>query len=414
MREHIDLTDIPEERHVYLDDVYEPDPYEGHETNWGPVVVVVVILVAILAAARCFASDRDKLALAEAEAFAQVSQRRTLPNDFDIKPNRQTAIPRIAFAAAQGSETAVKRHVVVFTADWCGPCKAMHAANGDGNDQVEFTYVDCEGQRPREIHASHWKDAIGLINAKNPIPLATWYDGHDQLRYVSGYLTTRQILERIGKSDPPPIAYAASGSATIHARQQIRDMLAWFRKYAGDKAELRLSRTGKQKFELLSAGVDYSLPAIMGNFGRIEVTTSGPLPVQNLALNYQIDGEDLVIDPDAIRFRGMIARLGKNQEVSAIDPVTLLTIAGALNSLWQLLHPSCDLEVGGNISCEATLSDGVLSIKFTDCPRLRIKALWQWLLGVQEVQISEEQVRIIFEPQKSLFPIRERVFAVED
>ena len=397
-----------------IDDVYEHDPYEGHdEPNWRPVFIVVMILAAILAVSRCFAGDRDRLALAEAEAYAQISQRRVLPNDFEQK--QRPAVPRIAIAASSSPEVPAKRHVVVFTSKSCGPCQAMKAANGDGNDQIEYRYVDCEEPRPRDIHSKHWKDSIDLISSGSPIPLTTFYDANDQLRYVSGYLTTRQVMERIDRSSPPPVASAGVGSATIHARQQIRDVIAWFKKYAGGKSEIRWDRTGNQTFPLLSAGTDYSPEAIFGRSGRLEANSPGSLfPVQRIAFGYLIDGDDLTIDADAIRFRGMLAKLRQEQEVSAVDPITLLTIAGALNSLWQLIHPLCDLEIGGNVTCEATLEGEVLLIKFTDCPRIRIKALWQWLLGVQELRISEEQVKLIFEPQRSMFPIRERTFAVEE
>ena len=101
--------------------------------------------------------------------------------------------------------------------------------------------------------------------------------------------------------------------------------------------------------------------------------------------------------------------------VKFIDPSTALTIFGIIRGLWEIAHPEVDLQLPGRISASVTLKDDSFLIDFTDPPRVRIKAYWEWMIGIDWVTISDNVAHFEMEPQpRSLFPILSREFAITD
>lgn len=215
---------------------------------------------------------------------------------------------------------------------------------------------------------------------------------------------------------------AASGCAgEIQASSQIRTALDWWRKNVGTGRQAKFSwdRTGANSFPLLAKG-DWSAKALFGEAGRIDLAVTGAvgLPVDAGGFSYRILGPDVVINADPIVIPGLATRLGpaNSQQISGavpaqlVDPLTAWSIFSMLREIWQLLHPTCDLQLGGRISASAVLSDETLVLDFQECPSIKFVALFTFQLRVVRVEINESSVRLIFSGSRI---VKERTFHVK-
>jgi hypothetical protein len=329
---------------------------------------------------------REQLYVADAESRNQAANRRELPNDFDKQPAGQVV------AASPIAMT-------VYTMDGCVPCQQMLRMVGTGDSRIKLTWTKTEP--PAGIPALR--------------PVTVWTSPQGVTTYRVGVSSLADLI-RCYESDTTP--QHAIGAAPLRVRGLIVDGIGKFRQYAGESATVKWDRTGKQSFDLLHAGTDWSAESLFGLSGRMEVSApTSPLLVKQAGFGYRVQGDDIAIDLDPIVLSGLAKRPSGavGAEPAGFDPLTVLTILQVIRGIWLALHPTCDLELGGNVACVATLTGDVVTVKFSEGPRLRITAYWQWLLGVDTVIVSPDKIRVEFVNQPGvMFPIRSREWMVTE
>jgi hypothetical protein len=276
------------------------------------------------------------------------------------------------------------------------------------NDQIQL------------IHSSPNEPCPRLTLYQNGVPRKTW-EGYQDPVFLS------HELRRAWDSAPTPeFNVATAGQAgTIHARPQIHGVLAWWAKSlgAGTKVSVNWDRTGAQTFPLLAKG-DWSVGALFGKSGRFQISVTGSklIPVDSLGFGYRIINKDLSIDLDPVLFKQFERRLNlvnettygseewQQDRVSRLSFITAWTVASVIRDIISLLNPTCDLQLGGNVSAVAELSGETLAIDFDQCPSIRLVALFTFQLSVKRIEIRRESVRLIFSGSRL---VKERTFKVE-
>lgn len=278
-----------------------------------------------------------------------------------------------------------------------------------------------------------WKIGDGLENqiqlTRIPMtetaPQILLYQSGELIKTWSGYqdpgMLSRELRAAWDSSPDRSSSAVACGSAgSIQAAVQIRQLLAWWENHVGQgrQAHFHWARTGAESFPLLAKG-DWSVKALFGEAGRIAISAPGVarLPIDSLGFAYRIIGPDVEFDADPVVIPGLAARLGPSVSsevanatpVQFVDPLTAWSIFSMLRDIWSLLHPTCDLQLGGTVSAGAVLADGKLAIDFKDCPSIKLVALFTFQLKVQRIEITESSVRLVFSGSRL---VKERTFQV--
>ena len=267
-----------------------------------------------------------------------------------------------------------------------------------------------------------------------PCPQLTLYQNGAILRSWNSYQNPAflsQELRRAWDTAPtsPHHGVTAGSAGAIHARTQIDSAITWWRQTLGEgsRVSVRWDRTGAQTFPLLAQG-DWSAVALFGQSGRVEVSWIGhtSIPIKSLGFAYRVLGEDLSFDLDPILIQGLAQRLTPSvrtrenltvsrpesgePQPSRLGLITIWTITSVVRELVSLLNPTCDLQLGGNLSATAALQGDQLAIDFQQPPSIKLVALFTFQLAVQRVEISTESVRLIFTGSRL---VKERTFAVK-
>jgi hypothetical protein len=175
----------------------------------------------------------------------------------------------------------------------------------------------------------------------------------------------------------------------------------------GNKVTGTWSKSGSQNFDILQLvrGVPWSARDIYGERGSFSFSApTTNLIVKESSLDYRLVGDQVRFD---VEFWIEASRLGITdvpQSVESAQPVGFspLMILSGLATLWQLAHPEASVILPGTISVEGVMTDdGTLRVSFPKgkAPSVRVHLLWEWMLGVQAVTVSEEKVRLEFVPQ---------------
>lgn len=251
-------------------------------------------------------------------------------------------------------------------------------------------------------------------------PQLTLYQNGKVLRSWQGYqdpaFLSRELRRAWDAAAAPEQNVMRSGFAgVLHARPQIHRAFVWWRENLGEgaKATFRWDRTGAQTFPLLAKG-DWSAEALFGKSGRVEISLvdSKALPINSLGAAYRVLGGDLLMDFDPIFLRGYAREMesairgrgtfqnvlssSREQLVSQIGPVTIWTVVTIVRDLFNLLHPTCDLQLGGNISVTGELTGDTLTLEFQQAPSVKLVALFTFHLSVEQIEITERAVRLKF------------------
>ena len=214
--------------------------------------------------------------------------------------------------------------------------------------------------------------------------------------------------------------------SAIACRPQIESALAFLSQHMGVGPQLVCGwdRTGGQEFPLLQNG-DWSAANLFGRSGRFDLSVQGlpALVVSAAGFAYRIVGEDVLIDPDVITFKGLAARLGPaagnavgaGEHPVGMDPLTIgWSVFSVLNVIWQIMHPKLDLVLGGNVSCALQLeSPEKLVVTFQQMPSVRVTVWFEMLLGVTGVEITPSSVKLLLHGEGFIAGrIKERTFEV--
>ena len=222
-------------------------------------------------------------------------------------------------------------------------------------------------------------------------------------------------LRSAWESAGPSQTVAQAGPAgAIKGRQQIQDVLSWWRANigVGVKATARWDRTGAQSFPLLAKG-DWSIGALCGKYGHVEASAKGSkFPIEAIGFGYRIAGDDVTLDLDPVTIKGLKLSQSDTMQTgpSEFGPGTLLTVLSVVRGIYSLLHPSCDLQLGGTVSASGVLNGEMLAIDFDACPSIKLVALFTFQLAVKRLEIKEDSVRVLFTGSSI---VKERTFAVQ-
>jgi hypothetical protein len=349
--------------------------------------------------------DEDRRSLPE-DAPPRPPVAETTAEVENVVPMTSEDVPmRLTFDQLAASSPSVEKiRCTVHSSALCVPCQRMKRENGGGDHRIEFVYTDSKGP-------------------VDSIPCVTYIDAFGKVRYMTGFRTTQQVWDVIQRNDPPvsQSRVASAGPAgSIHAGGKIRESLAWWRQNIGEgvKASAQWDRTGGQTFPLLAKG-DWSALALCGRYGHVQLSAKGAvgLPVQSLGFGYGVDGDDIWIDGDKLTFVGLARSLNPNKTTtiqatpSQFGPGTILTIVSVVRGVWSLLHPTCDLQLGGNVSATAVLNGDMLAIDFQQCPSIKLVALFTFQLEVKRLEITEQSVRVVFGGSRF---VKERTFKIVD
>lgn len=222
-------------------------------------------------------------------------------------------------------------------------------------------------------------------------------------------------LRSAWESAGPSQNVAQAGSAgAIKGRKQIQDVLNWWKANIGGgvKATARWDRTGAQSFPLLANG-NWSIGALCGKYGHVEASAKGSnFPIDAIGFGYRVAGDDVTVDLDPVTIKGL--KLSQSDVMqsgpSEFGPGTLLTVLTVVRGIYSLLHPSCDLQLGGNVSASGVLTGDMLAIDFEACPSIKLVALFTFQLAVKRLEIKAESVRVMFNGSSI---VKERTFAVQ-
>lgn len=308
--------------------------------------------------------------------------------------------------------------VTYHTADWCGPCREVQSPRVKaGHPQLRIVTTT---EKPPAIQDNkYWggtRDAM--------LPYFQWTDSTGKARCHEGLTTLNNLVAVIERNNPPSLTVGGKQSVTsagvIHGRERIIAALDFIRSRVGEGVPMRFEwdRTGAQALPLLH-GAAWTPLAIYGKSGEFRLSATGAinLPVADASLGYRIttDGKlrlrgETEIDASVLDWtKGDVASAGGSKAVG-VDPMTILTVVSVLNGIWQALHPTADLTLGGNVSCEAVLHGDNLAIRFSQAPSVRVVAWFTFNLGVESVDVSAERVRVGFSGSRW---VKERTFEVK-
>lgn len=297
--------------------------------------------------------------------------------------------------------------VIVYTADWCGPCQADKRRHGDGDSRVHLTWTEepMPAGLPKAIPLYTWRNANGTL---------LWYP-------TPGQLSLDDLVECIElETNAPPRMEMSSGvGGSIKARQQIEQLLAWWKSRVGTAtARFEWDRTGAQSISLLAGG-DWSPLNLYGRSGEFRLSSdSQSMPINSATIGYRLNGDGKVVFRGETVFPESILTLDhrtqddySTQQEASIGPTTIITVLSVLHGVWQMLHPNVDLTLGGNVAAEAALENDVLKIRFSQAPAVQVKAWFRFNLRVDEIDIASDHVRIGFGGSRWI--LKEKVISVE-
>lgn len=192
----------------------------------------------------------------------------------------------------------------------------------------------------------------------------------------------------------------------IHCRAAVESAIGFFRERIGEGVSVKAiwDRTGGQTIPLIgSLPATWTAKNIFGRLGDFRFSASGArsLPVDQAGFMYRIDGEDVVIDPDPLTIKGL-AKSPIGDAVSAgqgpvgVDPISICwSVFSVLSLVWQVMHPKCDLQIGGSVEAEAVLVGDKILVSFREMPSVRLTVIFEVMLAVTGLEISTEKVKML-------------------
>lgn len=233
----------------------------------------------------------------------------------------------------------------------------------------------------------------------------------------------RQAWDGVAESIQATPVMASGSGGSIHAKAQIQQCNAAFRQYIGDGVTVTgtLDRSGASSLPLLARD-DWSWIKLLGASGHFQVDAKGAvgLPFDRAGFGYRIRGDDVEMDADGVLFVGLLKRyqLSPSQAVGVSpaglfivdDIITIGSFISAIHTIRELLWPSVDLTLPGQIAGTAVLNGETLTIEFQQPVTVRIQMLFTFNLAVKKVVLTDSNVHVEFSGSRW---IRSRDFAVQ-
>lgn len=206
---------------------------------------------------------------------------------------------------------------------------------------------------------------------------------------------------------------------SVECAQQIDQLYGWFDDYLKNGATGRalLHRSGARTFNLYGGkATDLKLETLLGKTGGLELSIVYPdgtpenikLPVRELKFGFMFDEDDIIFTVDSVRVIGLVKMVdGKiaslqmkdgEQAKGFIGILTLLSILSYIHTIYVLLHPVADIELGGEIAVSAQRVDNdnvVINFEKGKQPFVKIRSLMTFNLGINQILINKAAKTII-------------------
>ncbi len=300
--------------------------------------------------------------------------------------------------------------ITFYSSKSCKWCKQQHAITENENDR-RIIATWSEDAAPQTV--------LKKLGNRAAFPLVTWETTNDQIGFPGqpqlANIDTLVAMCKTGKAIRQSKGFGRASDnhrnrkepvGAIQCKSQVDQLFNWWLNYLdkGTEATVAWDRTGLQVFPIIGGDADYSLEALFGRSGHMGFKIKGEskLPIESMGFGYRITGDDVTFDADPITIKLPKQSIIDESEYPKgfVDPLTLWTIVSVVKSIWALAHPTADLYVSGNITATGVLSgdvgEEVLSVKFTQMPTVRIVMLFSFKLGVREVQITREHIKLMF------------------
>jgi hypothetical protein len=305
----------------------------------------------------------------------------------------------------------------------------------------------CERQKNRivdELTPLGWKigsnpdDHIQIVLIASvqdqTYPTSRLYQRGELIQEWSGYTDPATLSRALRKAwdsaDESPVQYSATGSAgSFHGRAQIRQAKQYLRQYigAGNTSTIVWDRNGERAISLFALK-DASARDIFGTEGRISVESPSAvnLPIKEVSFTYRIRSEDIDVDFEKITLKGYARKLSISQSskpqagqagVGAVgffglDDLFLAdAIFNVIRDILSILNPTADVQLGDTIQANCILDGERINVTFDKGPAIRLKMLFTFQLVVKRVEITEQQIRVVFSGSRF---VKERTFKVEE
>jgi hypothetical protein len=368
------------------------------------IFAVVVALFAGLA----FADDKAIVDVAEAAVWVAQNQFPAL--DADVFQGKSPEPIEVEFVNQSPVSDSLPAQLVVR--HWKRGC-------AQGNRQVRD--INATLKPLKWIIGDSPDCQIMLVETEDqsyPCPTIELYQRGTMIKTWTGYQSTEtlshELLAAWNSAGPAPVVAQSGSAGAIRGKQQIQDLLLWWRANIGEgvKTTARWDRTGAQTFPLLAKG-DWSVGALCGKYGHAELSAKGSrLPIDAIGFGYQVAGDDVTFDIDPLTISVLKLKQPASMQAgpSEFGPGTLLTVITVVRGIYSLLHPTCDLQLGGTVSATGVLNGEMLAIDFESCPSIKLVALFTFQLAVKRLEVKADSVRVLF-TGSSL--VKERTFAVQ-
>lgn len=214
---------------------------------------------------------------------------------------------------------------------------------------------------------------------------------------------------------------------SVQCAQQIDMLFGWFEDHLKNHATGRalLHRSGARTFNLYGGkATDLKLETLLGKTGGLELAIDYPadtpeemkLCIRELKFGFMFDGDDVVFTIDSVRVIGMVRMVdGKiatlqlkdgEQAKGFIGVLTLLSILSWVHTIYVVLHPIADMELGGEIGVSAQRTDDdniVINFDKGKQPFVKIRSLMTFNLGINQILINKAAKTIIAKFDGTIF-----------
>lgn len=343
-----------------------------------------------------------------------------------LPPSLQITVP----VSAAGQQEVFR--IVVLTQDGCHPCDLLDREIGKGYEldgaRVIADWVNVVTEPSRVPRAYQ-----GALIQTPLITFRTIDDAPLQFRWPTNKRDIIQRLRYYKASQERPVAATGAVGGLSGVRQSIVDGLDLFNARVNGPLTCtwdsnRNNGTGaKDGFALFNAKAsDWKFDRLYGTLGSFSVRCPGGIKIgdelfEQLDINYRSIGGRVEITTSFAVEKSMLAPGDRTSAVAAasgpvkvVDPGTAMAIFSLLRGIWELSHPEVDLQLPGRISATVTVQDGAFVVKFDGAPRVRIKVLWEWMLGIDQAIVSPTNAHFDFMPQGYLFEIKSRNFPINN
>ena len=270
--------------------------------------------------------------------------------------------------------------VTFWTAPFpCPPCNRSNKNIGTGDSSTVVT---------RQVGPAKWMTADWFAsNPKSGYPFHSWHGPTGEMHVIYGCQTLDSLRAAIAGKAVAAITEVQPEGNFIGA-SMIESVLDSVRKYFPDGSKIKVGwqRVGGKSALLVSES--HKLVDILGTSGRISIEAQGlsQLPLDKLGFGYRVQAGKIAIKLDEIEFDlpGADA-VSSSGEVG--NPILIArTIIGAIEIVYDVLHPTIDVYLAEDIAITATIGE-TCSIRF-DRGEPAVRAHWAFFMGLLQVEYS--------------------------